>query len=245
MVNDSGVYLPPSPVEKEATWPRRYLSRNSTDTKSSVGAGEIEHFSISRESFDSYRRSFVRYPRVVVTLDTPPLPVHVSPTPLTIRTPPKITNTHTHQPQDVSARSPIVITDTTAPRQSLDSRFPRLPYHRSSLAERRPAVPTTAVEESNFEDVGLNDENSRPQNQPKKRSFFSKFGSDESSTEATPAVQAHQQTQQTTQHAGIASRLLGGSRKRGQSGQGAELGVMPLGERPKTASTLVETEVSS
>lgn len=143
----------------------------------------------------------------------------------------------------MSARSPIVITDTTAPRQSLDSRFPRLPYHRTSLAERRPAVPTTAVEESNFEDVGLNDENSRPQ--PKKRSFFSKFGSDE--TEAIPGtVQAHQQTQTTTQHAGgIASRLLGGSRKRGQSGQGAELGVMPLGERPKTASTLVETEVSS
>ena len=62
MVNDSGVYLPPSPVEKEPTWPRRYLSRNSTDTKSSVG-GEIEHFSISRESFDSYRRSFVCFQR--------------------------------------------------------------------------------------------------------------------------------------------------------------------------------------
>lgn len=60
VVNDSGIYLPPSPVEKEAIWPRRYLSRNSTDTKSSVGGGgEIEHFSISRESFDSYRRSFV------------------------------------------------------------------------------------------------------------------------------------------------------------------------------------------
>lgn len=56
VVNDSGVYLPPSPVEKEATWPKRYLSRASSDAKSS--SGEIEHFSISRESFDSYRRSF-------------------------------------------------------------------------------------------------------------------------------------------------------------------------------------------
>ncbi|KAK0613043.1 hypothetical protein B0T17DRAFT_593255 [Bombardia bombarda] len=56
VVNDSGIYLPPSPVEREATWPRRYLSRASSDTKSS--SGEIEHFSISRESFDSYRRSF-------------------------------------------------------------------------------------------------------------------------------------------------------------------------------------------
>lgn len=103
-------------------------------------------------------------------------------------------------------------------------------------------MPTTA-EESNFEDVGLNDENSRPQTQPKKRSFFSKFGSDESEA-APPAGGGGAASQPQTQHAGIASRLLGG-RKRGQSGQGAELGVMPLGERPRTAGTLVEAEVSS
>lgn len=80
MVNDSGVYLPvcfnpnpmtfsrvaililtlpqPSPTENKASWPRRYLSRNSTETRSDLG--EIEPFGISRESFDSYRRSFVR-----------------------------------------------------------------------------------------------------------------------------------------------------------------------------------------
>ncbi|KAF7550299.1 hypothetical protein G7046_g8066 [Stylonectria norvegica] len=57
VVNDSGVYLPPSPTEEKGQWPRKYLtSRNSTDTRSSLG--DIEHFSISRESFDSYRRSF-------------------------------------------------------------------------------------------------------------------------------------------------------------------------------------------
>ncbi|KAH6898483.1 hypothetical protein B0T10DRAFT_472793 [Thelonectria olida] len=56
VVNDSGVYLPPSPTEEAGAWPRKYLSRNSTDTRSS--SGDIEHFSISRESFDSYRRSF-------------------------------------------------------------------------------------------------------------------------------------------------------------------------------------------
>ncbi|KAJ4394164.1 hypothetical protein N0V93_003381 [Gnomoniopsis smithogilvyi] len=57
VVNDSGVYLPPSPTaEDKASWPRRYLSRNSTDTRSELG--EIEPFGISRESFDSYRRSF-------------------------------------------------------------------------------------------------------------------------------------------------------------------------------------------
>ncbi|PSR75533.1 Cys/Met metabolism PLP-dependent enzyme-domain-containing protein [Coniella lustricola] len=46
----------PSPTEDKASWPRRYLSRNSTDTRSEVG--DIEPFGISRESFDSYRRSF-------------------------------------------------------------------------------------------------------------------------------------------------------------------------------------------
>ncbi|KAG6014859.1 hypothetical protein E4U54_004757 [Claviceps lovelessii] len=58
VVNDSGVYLPPSPTEEKSHWPsRRYLSsRGSTDTRSS--SGDMEHFPISRESFDSYRRSF-------------------------------------------------------------------------------------------------------------------------------------------------------------------------------------------
>ncbi|KAM0512625.1 hypothetical protein ACHAPE_008650 [Trichoderma viride] len=54
VVNDSGVYLPPSPSEEKSQWPRRHLSsRESSDS-----SGDIEHFSISRESFDSYRRSF-------------------------------------------------------------------------------------------------------------------------------------------------------------------------------------------
>ncbi|KAI2616408.1 hypothetical protein GGS26DRAFT_578070 [Hypomontagnella submonticulosa] len=57
VVNDSGVYLPPSPTEDKSLWPRRSVaSRTSMDTRSSIG--DIEHFSISRESFDSYRRSF-------------------------------------------------------------------------------------------------------------------------------------------------------------------------------------------
>ncbi|KAI1423061.1 hypothetical protein F5Y12DRAFT_559421 [Xylaria sp. FL1777] len=57
VVNDSGVYLPPSPTDEKGLWPRRPAnSRTSMDTRSSIG--EIEHFSISRESFDSYRRSF-------------------------------------------------------------------------------------------------------------------------------------------------------------------------------------------
>jgi len=57
VVNDSGVYLPPSPQEKKSFWPRR--SNTSGTTSSSInGESDIEAFSISRESFDSYRRSF-------------------------------------------------------------------------------------------------------------------------------------------------------------------------------------------
>jgi hypothetical protein len=71
VVNDSGVYLPPSPTEEKSQWPRKYLgSRTSTDTRSSIG--DIEPFSISRESFDSYRRSFDISARApVVGNDTP------------------------------------------------------------------------------------------------------------------------------------------------------------------------------
>ncbi|KAF3483245.1 uncharacterized protein GIQ15_02569 [Arthroderma uncinatum] len=53
VVSDNGVYLPPSPTEKKSYWQRpssRKASRNLLD--------ENEPFSISRESFDSYRRSF-------------------------------------------------------------------------------------------------------------------------------------------------------------------------------------------
>lgn len=181
VVNDSGVYLPPSPTaEKEPAWPRKYLARNSTDTRSSIG--DIEHFSISRESFDSYRRSF-----------------------------------------DISAKSPIVVHETI-PRQSLDSaRFPRLP--RSSINERRfDRQPPTA--EENFEDVGLNDD--QKHQQPKKRGFFAKFGGEHNETTATSTPPPTITT----------SRFF--TRKRGQSGQGAELGQI---ERPRTATSAEAQEV--
>ncbi|RYP66118.1 hypothetical protein DL769_006115 [Monosporascus sp. CRB-8-3] len=44
--------------EEKGLWPRQSVStsRSSIDTRSSLG--DIEHFIISRESFDSYRRSF-------------------------------------------------------------------------------------------------------------------------------------------------------------------------------------------
>lgn len=127
-------------------------------------------------------------------------------------------------PQDITARSPIVANDGAPTRQSLDSaRFPRMP--RSSLTQRRfEKEPPT--QEENFEDVGLNDD--AKQQQPKKRGFFSKFGDShpESASNSSPT----------------ASRFsLISGRKRGQSGQGAELGSM---DRPETAGS-VETEVQS
>lgn len=188
VVNDSGVYLPPSPVEKEATWPKRYLSRGSSDTKNS--SGEIEHFSISRESFDSYRRSF-----------------------------------------DICAKSPISITES-APRGSLDSsRFARFP--RTHLGERRFGQEPPTPEES-FEEVGLNDDKQQlpPQQHTNRLRFFSKFGSNA----APDANTVHSQTM---------SRFLPG-RKRGQSGQGSELGAISSAmDRPPTATSLQEQEVQS
>ncbi|KAL1875054.1 hypothetical protein Plec18167_005722 [Paecilomyces lecythidis] len=56
VVNDSGVYLPPSPPEKQSFWRKYPGSAGSSNHRSLVN--ENEPFSISRESFDSYRRSF-------------------------------------------------------------------------------------------------------------------------------------------------------------------------------------------
>ncbi|CAK7200524.1 hypothetical protein SEUCBS139899_003220 [Sporothrix eucalyptigena] len=198
VVNDSGVYLPPSPTsERDAFWSssngnghrRTYitslstLSRSSTDNagNSPTGAGrtslgDIEPFSISRESFDSYRRSF-----------------------------------------DISAKSPITSSSEWT-RQSLDSRRPTKPLNGSSMRQTRfpPA-------DEGFEDVGLDDGRQQTasthttsvgasatnaaSNFIKKRgAFFSKFGSDHTAENAD-------------------NKFLSG-RKRGQSGQGAELTPM-------------------
>ncbi|KAL0261031.1 hypothetical protein SLS55_004723 [Diplodia seriata] len=113
---------------------------------------------------------------------------------------------------DISARSPVCENLDVRPRQSLDSR--RLP--RSSLNERRFERPISTTEED-FEDVGLNDEprlNEEPPKQ-KKKGFFARFG-DSSENLAKP---------DTRPSSGLGFHLVGG-RKRGQSGQGAELSPM-------------------
>jgi hypothetical protein len=152
---------------------------------------------------------------------------------------PRLTKAHPNQ--DICAKSPIVVTES-APRQSLDSRFPRLP--RSALSERRfdrePPTP-----EEGFEDVGLGDDIAAAKQQqqqqqpqpPKKRGFF-KFGSEHNNSSAEGVTGSTGGTTATT----TMSRFLPG-RKRGQSGQGAELGAMPMPmERPATA-VVAEQEV--
>ncbi|KAK6376152.1 uncharacterized protein PV06_02105 [Exophiala oligosperma] len=56
-VNDSGEYLPPSPTEKESFWSKA-KSPTSTISNHRQCFNDNEPFSISRESFESYRRSF-------------------------------------------------------------------------------------------------------------------------------------------------------------------------------------------
>ncbi|KAG9547623.1 hypothetical protein KCU86_g6178, partial [Aureobasidium melanogenum] len=103
---------------------------------------------------------------------------------------------------DISARSPIIAPEGR-PRQSLDSSYHRQPP-RSSLALNRP-LPTA---DEGFEDVGLDDP------KPRKRGFLSRLTD---STDDGPDARP------TSSHHGF---HFGSGRKRGQSGQGAELKPM-------------------
>jgi hypothetical protein len=147
----------PSPPEKKSFWPRR-SNPSGTSTGTRDSESEIEAFSISRESFDSYRRSFVGAPDLGCRERA-------------------MSNDST---QDISAKSPVIPQESFG-RQSLDSgRLQRLP--RSAIGERRfEKQPPTA--EEGFEDVGLNDEQAK---QTKKKSFFSKFGDGSDTTNAQP-----------------------------------------------------------
>ncbi|SLM35620.1 hypothetical protein LPUS_04947 [Lasallia pustulata] len=164
VVNDSGVYLPPSPPEKKSFWHRSATSSSSSNHRSMLS--ENEPFSISRESFDSYRRSF-----------------------------------------DISARSPVLPAETNPPRQSLDSRTSRMP--RSAINGSGRFARPQPTDEEGFEDIGLNDEA-----KPKKRGIFSRFADS-----ADPSA-SDDSSRPSSSHRGF--HLPG--RKRGQSGQGAELG---------------------
>lgn len=203
-INDSGVCLPPSPSEeRKSFWGGTSSSRSTTS--SSVNhrslVKENEPFNISRESFDSYRRSF-----------------------------------------DISGRSPIIGPSETGafPRASLDSRtFQPTPrksnqFVRPSPGPMQPQAPT---KEEDFEDVGLED----PKPAPKKRGIFSRL-TDSVSTNADSAPVGSVDARPASGHD---KWHFPGNRKRGQSGQGAELGSMPRREEngtPKPESGLRRSE---
>jgi hypothetical protein len=115
--------------------------------------------------------------------------------------------------QDISAKSPVSYTDSG--RQSLDSsiRSPRTP--RSAINGSGRFERPQPTDEEMFEDVGLNDDF-----KPKRRSLFARFG--DLAEPPTP----EETSRPPSSHRGF--HLPG--RKRGQSGQGSELGSIPKPE---------------
>lgn len=97
-------------------------------------------------------------------------------------------------------------------RASLDSRSPR--KSRSTITGKFDQPQTNSLDEETFEDVGLNDEV-----KPKKRSLFARFAGDNNES-------SNQEERPTSSH----GRFHLPGRKRGQSGQGAELGSIPNGQ---------------
>ncbi|GAB7361012.1 hypothetical protein MBLNU230_g1055t1 [Neophaeotheca triangularis] len=185
-INDSGVYLPPSPPERKGFW-HTNSSRSTTSSNHRSVFNENEPFNISRESFDSYRRSF-----------------------------------------DISARSPIT-TPSERPRASLDSRTFQQPPRTSSSLHRPGAAPIQPTPESDFEDVGLDDP--KPQAQPvKKRGIFSRLTESASSSSHRESGDGNQSQTGSERPASSGSpwHHFGSGRKRGQSGQGSELGSLPI-----------------
>lgn len=199
--------MPPSPPDKRSFWRRTPTSTTSSSHRSALS--ENEPFSISRESFDSYRCSF-----------------------------------------DISARSPITHSDPPiSARQSLDSslRSPRTPRSALTASHFKPPASTS---EDDFEDVNLDPSsnpyprskpptsssnsyftssangtapvNANDETKPKRRSIFARFGdsngNEGANSSATDGVEGG--SRPGSSHRGF--HLPG--RKRGQSGQGAELG---------------------
>ncbi|OGM47533.1 hypothetical protein ABOM_004227 [Aspergillus bombycis] len=91
-------------------------------------------------------------------------------------------------------------------RTSLDSRFSHLPSPYAKGLEKQP----TSMEEEQFEDVGLDDDNEA---KPKKKGLFSRLGD-------------FTNDNQTSSNSKLGFHIPG--KKRGQSNVGSELGSMKL-----------------
>lgn len=127
-INDSGVYLPPSPQQEKPTFWHSKSNVSTTSSNHRSLLSENEPFNISRESFDSYRRSFD----------------------ISARSPVTDVGNETYPRQSLDARRSVDA------RRSLDVRRSRA-TPRSSMQQSRPESQPQVPEEG-FEDVGLNDE---------------------------------------------------------------------------------------
>ncbi|KAL2153924.1 hypothetical protein VTH82DRAFT_2600 [Thermothelomyces myriococcoides] len=211
VVNDSGVYLPPSPVEREASWPRRYLSRGSSGRNSSYSrrdSDEIDQFPISRESFDSYRRSFDICARSPVVHPT----TTAANAAVTAR---QSLDSATFRPTRLPSRSPL--------NDDQQERYARRPWR----GQPTPEEETGGSDGASFEDVGLGDpdhgrsanassSSSSTSNARKRGLFFGRFGV-------------------------IGGGENGGRKRAQSGGQAAELGVMPSVSRLDGSSAATAT----
>jgi len=177
VVNGSGEYLPPSPPEKKGFWKR---SNSSTSFRREVrealrAADNEEGFTISRDSFEGYRRSFDISARSPVI--GPQRPSFDSRTSRSSLDRPSGGGSRTSLDRPSGSRTSL---DAISPlRQSFDSRG-------SANNIRLPpaAVEETASDDENeFKDVDLNDNgnagnssNSHNAAHHKKKGFLARFG---------------------------------------------------------------------
>ncbi|KAI5819783.1 hypothetical protein BZA77DRAFT_303534 [Pyronema omphalodes] len=162
VVNDSGVYLPPSPVERKSFW-KRESSSSSSKNRPPIQCAPDEQFTISRESFDSYRRSFD------ISARSPISDVASGRTSFDAR---PYAERHSMDVRPSTGRMSLDV----PPRMSLDGR-PKTSYDRQS--PRLAPVKVVEEPEDEFEEVKLVDDT-----RPKKHSIFSRFGGDHGNKDA-------------------------------------------------------------
>ncbi|MCJ1314630.1 hypothetical protein MMC25_008312 [Agyrium rufum] len=232
VVNDSGVYLPPSPTEKKSFWSRTPTSSTVSSHRSMLS--ENEPFSISRESFDSYRRSFDISARSPIYQPDGATPRQS----LDSRTSRPL---HTPSSSSTSGSLRIRGQGQAQPLQSSSV----YSQQNQQQQNQRPNLD----EDPAFEDVDFNakptQNNQHPTAAPKRKGLFARFG--ESSTTEPSSTNnntgANGQSQQSESRPGSSGlhnfHIMG--RKRGQSGQGAELGSIlkekgPVSPGPRAAT---------
>ncbi|KAL2373079.1 hypothetical protein BDBG_06001 [Blastomyces gilchristii SLH14081] len=214
VVNDNGVYLPPSPTEKKSFWSK---SPSQNNTRNLVD--ENEPFSISRESFDSYRRSFDISARSPVSQsDTGASRTSLDSRFSRLTTPRSTVSGHTFEPP------------------------PKSPYE--IREQQQEHEHENDAEQEQFVDIGLNEDT-----KPKKKGFFARLGdnvmpattttttttgSTTSTTAGTGGVESAENSRPGSSHLSLGFHLPGRKREQGGGGaaasgfQVAELGSMKM-----------------